>query len=116
MDVALLSAAVLLTTASIFGRLRGPWTGNRQLLDPGDRVAAGMLVLPIIVVVSQRLSGNIYISLMSPLALYVYAAALAISDRSKFSLAILIGTSAVYLAMLIVAAVFGLIPEVASTC
>lgn len=81
MDTVLLALVTLLLGAALFGQLKKE---GDQLLPIGDRIAAGMLAVPVLTLLVHRVTKSPLAALV-PLPLAAYLTALAIEDRSCVS-------------------------------
>ena len=81
MDAALLALATLLLGAALFGQIQ---KGDKQLLPIGDRIAAGMLAVPLLALMVHQVTQT-PLSALTPIPLAVYLTVLAIQDRSRLS-------------------------------
>ena len=81
MDAALLALATLLLGAALFGQIK---KGSVQVLPIGDRIAAGMLAVPLLVFMVHQATETA-LSALIPIPLVVYLTILAIQDRSRLS-------------------------------
>jgi ABC-type Na+ efflux pump permease subunit len=75
-DTGLFGLAVLLLGAALFGTIQ---KGGKQLLPLGDRIASGMLAVPLLALMVYRATDN-PLSLLLPLPLAAYLTALAYED------------------------------------
>jgi hypothetical protein len=80
-DAALLALATLLLGAALFGQFK---KGGDELLPIGDRIAAGMLAVPILALMVHQVAPT-PLSALTPIPLAAYLTMLAIQDRSRLS-------------------------------
>jgi hypothetical protein len=100
------AAASLLAFAALFGRLQGSWTGNKELIPIGERVAATLLLLPIVFALTTHAfpAVSVPVRLLSLLPLEVFAVVLTIEDKgAAFTRRILFGVNGAYILMLVAA-------------
>src|SRR2546426_11788154 len=101
-DAFLATLASLLVAAAVFGRIQGRWTGGQYLLPIGERTAAALLSMPVVVALIERVlpTSSLAVGVLYVLPLEVYAFVLALEDwHSPFTRRLFCGINAVFCAV-----------------
>lgn len=104
-DVLLGGLASLLVAAAVFGRIEGNWTGQKALLPLGERIAAALLAMPVVLALASLAvpTSSLTFRLLWVIPLEAYAVVLAGEDwHSAFTRRTVCGMNAVYILALAV--------------